>query len=40
MIGATIVTIMTNGAAMALIPAMVGVLAAFVAYSRWRLQPA
>ncbi len=37
MIGATVVTVMTNGAALAVLPAIVGVLAAFVAYSRWQL---
>ena len=37
MIGAVIVTIMTGDVMMALIPLVVGILAAFVAYGRWRL---
>jgi uncharacterized membrane protein YphA (DoxX/SURF4 family) len=37
MIGATVVTVMIVNIAMALIPLMVGLLAAFVAYGRWRL---
>ncbi|MCM3902372.1 MAG: DoxX family protein [Pyrinomonadaceae bacterium] len=37
MIGATVVTLMTGDIAMALIPLMVGILCAFVAYGRWRL---
>ena len=39
MIGATVVTVMTGGIAMALIPLVVGIIAAFVAYGRWRLAP-
>ena len=39
MIGATVVTVMTMGVGMALVPFVVGVLAAFVAYARWRLAP-
>ena len=39
MIGATIFTAMTMGALMALIPLVVGILAAFVAYGRWKLAP-
>ena len=39
MIGATVITVMTGGAAMALIPLVVGLLSAFVAYGRWRLTP-
>ena len=39
MIGATVVTLMTGDIAMALIPLMVGILCAFVAYGRWRLAP-
>jgi len=39
MIGATVVTLMTGDIAMALIPLVVGILAAFVAYGRWRLAP-
>ena len=38
MIGATLVTLQL-GIAMALIPFVVGILAAFVAYGRWRLAP-
>ena len=37
MIGATVVTLMTGDIAMTLIPLVVGILAAFVAYGRWRL---
>ncbi len=39
MIGATVVTLATGDAVMALIPLAVGFLAAFVAYGRWRLAP-
>ncbi|HEY2990265.1 MAG TPA: DoxX family protein [Candidatus Binatia bacterium] len=39
MIGATIVTLMTMGVATALMPLVVGILAAFVAYGRWKLAP-
>ena len=39
MIGATAITLATMGAALALIPLVVGLLAAFVAYGRWRLAP-
>jgi hypothetical protein len=39
MIGATIVTIIGDGVLMALPPFVVGLLAAFVAYGRWRLRP-
>ena len=39
MIGATIVTVMSGPIATALIPFVVGLLAAFVAYGRWRLTP-
>lgn len=39
MIGATVVTLATGGIANALIPLVVGILAAFVAYGRWRLAP-
>jgi uncharacterized membrane protein YphA (DoxX/SURF4 family) len=38
MIGATVITL-SGGVAMALIPFVVGLLAAFVAYGRWRLAP-
>jgi hypothetical protein len=39
MIGATVITLATGEVAMALMPLAVGVLAAFVAYGRWRLVP-
>ena len=39
MIGATIATLATGAVAMALIPFVTGLLAAFVAYGRWRLAP-
>ncbi|MBA3514523.1 MAG: DoxX family protein [Pyrinomonadaceae bacterium] len=39
MIGATALTFAGDGFAMALPPLVVGLLAAFVAYSRWRLSP-
>lgn len=39
MIGATVVTILGDGLAMALPALVVGLLAAFVAYGRWRLAP-
>lgn len=39
MIGATVVTAMGDGFAMALPSLVVGLLAAFVAYGRWRLAP-
>jgi uncharacterized membrane protein YphA (DoxX/SURF4 family) len=39
MIGATLVMLMTDDVAMAPIPLVVGLLAAFVAYGRWRLVP-
>ena len=38
MIGATVLTA-SHGAAMAVIPLLTGMLAAFVAYGRWRLSP-
>lgn len=37
MIGATAITIASDGVAPALIPFITGLLAAFVAYGRWRL---
>jgi hypothetical protein len=37
MIGAVVVTLMTVGVAMALFPFVVGLLAAFVAFGRWRV---
>jgi len=39
MIGATVITVMTMSASMALLPFTVGVLAVLVAYTRWRLHP-
>ena len=39
MIGATVVTLAGGALAPALIPLVVGILAAFVAYGRWRLAP-
>ena len=39
MIGATVVTLSIGPVTMALMPLIVGLLAAFVAYGRWRLAP-
>ena len=39
MIGATIVTLKTMGVAPAIIPFVVGLLALFIAYGRWRRAP-
>jgi DoxX-like family len=39
MIGATVITLMGVGVAFALFPATVGILAAWVAYGRWRAVP-
>ncbi len=39
MIGATVLTLAGGEVAMALVPLVVGLLAAFVAYGRWRLAP-
>jgi uncharacterized membrane protein YphA (DoxX/SURF4 family) len=39
MIGATVVTLASGEIATALMPLAVGILAAFVAYGRWRLAP-
>ena len=39
MIGATVITSMVMDAAMALMPLVVGLLAALVAYGRWRVAP-
>jgi uncharacterized membrane protein YphA (DoxX/SURF4 family) len=39
MIGATVITLAWIGVASALIPFVVGLLAAFVAYGRWRRAP-
>ena len=37
MIGATVITVLGGDVALALIPLIVGLLAGFVAYGRWRL---
>ena len=39
MIGATVISFLVGGALMALLPLVVGILAAFVAYGRWRVAP-
>jgi hypothetical protein len=39
MIGGTVITAASGSVAMAIVPMMVGLLAAFVAYGRWRLAP-
>ena len=39
MIGATVLTVASGDVATALIPLVVGLLAAFVAYGRWKLAP-
>jgi len=39
MIGATVITVMTSPAAMAIMPFVAGILLVFVAYGRWRLVP-
>ena len=39
MIGATVVTLMIGGGVLVLIPLLTGILAAFVAYGRWRILP-
>jgi uncharacterized membrane protein YphA (DoxX/SURF4 family) len=39
MIGATVIGLMTGGAATALMPLVVGLALAFVAYGRWQLLP-
>jgi hypothetical protein len=39
MIGATVITLVGGDVVTALLPLVVGVLAAFVAYGRWRLAP-
>jgi uncharacterized membrane protein YphA (DoxX/SURF4 family) len=39
MIGGTVLTLATGEVVLALIPLVVGLLAAFVAYGRWRLAP-
>jgi uncharacterized membrane protein YphA (DoxX/SURF4 family) len=39
MIGATVISFLVGGALLALMPLGVGILAAFVAYGRWRVAP-
>ena len=39
MIGATVLSVMIGGVVMALMPFVVALLAAFVAYGRWKLAP-
>ena len=39
MVGATVVTLAGDDIVMAVIPVVVGILTAFVAYGRWRLAP-
>ena len=39
MMGATVVTYRTMGAGMTLLPAITGVLAAWIAYARWKVVP-
>jgi len=39
MIGAIVITVKTGDVLTAVIPAVTGILAAFVAYGRWRLAP-
>ena len=39
MVGATVITLTYMGVGMALVPLVVGLLAVFVAYGRWRLAP-
>ena len=39
MLGATVLTLVAGAVAVALISLVVGLLAAFVAYGRWRLAP-
>jgi len=39
MIGATVITLMSGPVAFALLPAIVGILSASVAYGRWRTAP-
>jgi hypothetical protein len=39
MVGATVITVTTDEPALALIPLVLGILAAFVAYGRWPLAP-
>ena len=39
MIGATVITIIGDGVSMAIVPLVVTLLCAFVAYGRWKLRP-
>jgi len=39
MIGATVVTLRSGMLSLAIFPAIIGLMAAFVAYGRWRLHP-
>ena len=39
MIGATVLSLMIGGVVLALLPFVVGLLTAFVAYGRWKLAP-
>jgi len=39
MLGATVLNIMADGVAAGVVPLLAGLLAAFVAYGRWRLAP-
>jgi hypothetical protein len=39
MIGAVVITLQGGGGAQAVVPLIVGLLAAFIAYGRWRLSP-
>jgi uncharacterized membrane protein YphA (DoxX/SURF4 family) len=39
MIGATVLTFIADGVGPAMVPLVVGLLAAFVAYARWRMVP-
>jgi uncharacterized membrane protein YphA (DoxX/SURF4 family) len=39
MVGATVITLTTMSAASSLVPLVAGLLAAFIAYGRWRLAP-
>lgn len=39
MIGATAITLMIGGGMLVLVPLVTGILAAFVAYGRWRVLP-
>jgi len=39
MLGATVLSVMIGGVVMALMPFVVGLFAAFVAYGRWKLAP-